>query len=194
MVSIQQFTDGLAAIPESDFTHENVLDFMRKNRVQAASLEPYTYFSAEHYTRNLIYRSPLFELLAICWEIGQKSAIHNHRDQRCWMAMAYGKVQVHNFKLIRKDASTGYCELAPSTHFLIDTNSPQEVDPREPIHQVLNLASFGSRAVTLHVYSRPYDSCEIYDLKGNLYQDVKLANTTEYGIVQTDKKLERVRL
>jgi cysteine dioxygenase len=194
MVSIQQFTHGLAAIPEKEFTHENVLDFMRKNRVRAASLEPYTYFSAEHYTRNLICRSPLFELLAICWEIGQKSAIHNHRDQSCWMAMAYGKVQVHNFKLIRKDPSTGFCELAPSTQFLIDADSPQEVDPREPIHQVLNLALFGSRAVTLHVYSRPYDSCEIYDLKGKQYQDVKLANTTEYGVVRTDKKLERVLL
>lgn len=194
MVNIQQFSDGLAAIPESDFTHENVLEFMRKNRVQPDSLEPYTYFSFEHYTRNLIYRSPLFELLAICWESGQKSAIHNHRDQSCWMAMAFGKVQVHNFKLIRKDPASGFCELAPSTQFLIDTDSPQEVDPREPIHQVLNLASFGSRAVTLHVYSRPYDSCEIYDLEGKHYQDVKLSNTSEYGVLQTDKRLQRARL
>ena len=194
MVSIQKFAEGLAAIPENDFTHQSVLDFIRKNRVERASLEPYTYFSLEHYTRNLIYRSTVFELLAICWEIGQKSAIHNHRDQSCWMAMAYGKVQVHNFKLIRKDPLTGFCELESSSQFLIDINSPQEVDPREPIHQVLNLASFRSRAVTLHIYSKPYDSCEIYDLAGKRYEDVKLANTTEYGVVQTDRKLEKVRL
>jgi cysteine dioxygenase len=194
MVTIQKFVDGLAAIPERDFTHENVLDFMRTNRVEPASLESYTYFSPEHYTRNLIYRSPLFELLAICWEIGQKSAIHNHRDQSCWMAMAYGKVQVHNFKLIRKDPATGFCELESSCEFLIDTDSPQEVDPQEPVHQVLNLSSFGSRAVTLHVYSKPYDSCEIYDLAGKKYEDVKLANTSEYGVLQTGRKLERVHL
>jgi cysteine dioxygenase len=194
MVTIKEFAEGLDGIPEKDFTHENVLEFVRKNRVEPASLEPYTYFSREHYTRNLIYRSPHFELLAICWEVGQKSAIHNHRDQNCWMAMAHGKVQVRNFKLIRKDPATGFCELEPSTEFLIETDSPQEVDPREPIHQVLNLPSFGSRAVTLHVYSKPYDSCEIYDLAGKRYEDVKLANATEYGVVQTDRKLERVRL
>jgi cysteine dioxygenase len=194
MVKIQAFTERLAAIPESDFTHANVLNFMRKNRVEPASLEPYTYFSSEHYTRNLIHRSPLFELLAICWEIGQKSAIHNHRDQSCWMAMAYGRVQVHNFKLIQKDPATGFCELESSSQFVIETESPQEVDPQEPIHQVLNLNSFGSRAVTLHVYSKPYDTCEIYDLPGKRYEDVRLVNTTEYGVVRTGRKLERVRL
>jgi cysteine dioxygenase len=193
-VTVQTFTEGLTAIPESDFTHANVLNFMRKNRVAPDSLEPYTYFSSEHYTRNLICRSPVFELLAICWEIGQKSAIHNHRDQCCWMAMAYGKVQVHNFKLIRKDPATRFCELESSSQFVIETDSPQEVDPQEPIHQVLNLHSFCSRAVTLHVYSKPYDTCEVYDLRGKRYEDVRLVNTTEYGVLRTDRKLERVRL
>ncbi len=194
MVSIQNFTEGLAAIPEREFTHENVLEFLRTNRVECSTLEPYTYFSAEHYTRNLIFRSPLFELLAICWESGQKSAIHNHRDQSCWMAMAYGKVQVHNFKLISKDPASHFCKLRSSSRFLIETDSPQEVDPEEPIHQVLNLASFGTRAVTLHVYSKPYDTCEIYDLKAKRFDDVKLFNTTEYGVLKTSAKLEKVRL
>ncbi len=194
MVGIQNFTAGLAAIPEREFTHENVLEFMRKNRVDCSSLEPYTYFSASHYTRNLVFRSDVFELLAICWESGQKSAIHNHRDQSCWMAMAYGKVQVHNFELIRKDPATHFCLLRSSSRFLIETDRPQEVDPEEPIHQVLNLASFGARAVTLHVYSKPYDSCEVYDLKAKRYDDVKLSNTTEYGVVKTGVQLEKALL
>ncbi|PYV26816.1 MAG: hypothetical protein DMG24_06165 [Acidobacteria bacterium] len=133
-------------------------------------------------------------MIAICWESGQKSAIHNHRDQCCWMAMAYGKVQVHNFKLIRKDAATGICELEPSNHFLIEVGRPQEVDPAEPIHQVVNPHSFGSRAVTLHVYSRPFDTCEIYDLKAKHYEDVNLVNTTEFGVVKTGRELEKVVL
>ena len=64
----------------------------------------------------------------------------------------------------------------------------------EPIHQVVNPHSFGSRAVTLHVYSRPFDTCEIYDLKTKHYEDVKLVNTTEYGVVKTAMKLEKVTL
>jgi hypothetical protein len=116
----------------------------------------------------------LYELIAICWESGQKSAIHNHRDQSCWMATAYGKVQVHNFKLIRKDPSTGYCELESSGQFLIEPDSPQEVDPEEPIHQVLNLPSFGSRAVT--------------------YEGVRLSNTSEFGVLKMDLQVEKVHL
>ena len=177
-MTIQDFVTELAAIPEQEFTHQSVLGFLRSYRVDAASLAPYLYFSRVHYTRHLIHRTELFELLAICWESGQKSAIHNHRDQSCWMAAAYGTVQVINFKLIRKDAASGFCELQPDSHFLITPDSPQEVDPDEPIHQVLNPSSFGSRAVTLHVYSRPFDTCEVYDLAAKRYKDVSLVNTS----------------
>ncbi len=194
MVLIEQFSRGLAAIPERDFTRERVMDFLRKNRVDPVSLSPYLYFSPDHYTRNLIQRTRLYELIAICWESGQKSAIHNHRDQSCWMAMGYGKIQVHNFKLIRKDTSTGFCELEPSSHFLIEPDSPQEVDPEEPIHQVSNPHSFGARAVTLHIYSKPFDTCEIYDLKSKHYEEVRLSNTSEFGILKTEMQVERVRL
>lgn len=181
MLPIQEFTRKLSAIPETDFTHEAVLDFLRANRVDYASLGDYLHFSPERYTRNLIHRTPLFELLAICWERGQKSAIHNHRDQSCWMAVARGTVQVHNFRLIRKDPAAGTCELEPSTHFLITPDSPQEVNPEEPIHQVLSL---GDRAVTLHIYSQPFDTCEVYDLKAKRYEVVRLKNFSEYGVLR----------
>lgn len=194
MVTIREFAERLAAIAEKDFTHQGVLEFVRQNRVEAASLSPYVFFSSEHYTRNLIHKTPLFELIAICWEIGQKSPIHNHCDQRCWMATPYGKVQVNNFKLVRRDAASGYCELAPSSNFMIEPDSPQEVDPAEPIHQVANPASFRSRAVTLHIYSRPFATCEVYDLKAKRCSTANLVNTSEYGVLKTDMKLEKVSL
>ena len=193
-MTIQDFATELAAIPEREFTHQSVLDFLRSHRVDAASLAPYLYFSREHYTRHLIHRTELFELLAICWESGQKSAIHNHRDQSCWMATAYGTVQVLNFKLIRKDAANGFCELRPDSHFLITPDTPQEVDPDEPIHQVLNPSSFASRAVTLHVYSKPFDTCEVYDLAAKRYKDVSLVNTSEFGVLKTGMAMEKVSL
>jgi len=194
MIPIQEFASELAAIPEAQFTHQGVLDYLRGHLVDIASLAPYLYFSGEHYTRNLIHQTPMFELIAICWEPGQRSAIHNHRGQRCWMAMAYGKVQVQNFRLVRQDAATGFCELEPSTHFVIEVNTPQEVDPEEPIHQVVNASSFGSRAVTLHVYSRPFDTCEVYDLKARHYEDVRLVNTTEFGVLKSEMAVEKVAL
>ena len=190
-VQIDDFGRRLSAIPETVFTHEGVLDFLRSNPVDAGSLSPYLYFCAQKYTRNLIHRTPLFELLAICWEIGQVSAIHNHRNQRCWMGIAHGKVQVQNFRLVRQDAAEQSCELQPTTRFIIDAEQPCEVDPEEPIHLVANPAVFGSRAVTLHIYSKPFDTCEVYDLKSGRYQDVQLVNTSEFGSVVSDLPVTR---
>jgi cysteine dioxygenase len=191
MTGIGEFAKGLGAISPAAFTRENVLGYLDRTPVDIRTMEPYLYFSLERYTRNLILKTPIFELIAICWESGQKSAIHNHCDQRCWMAMAYGKVQVHNFRLVERDTATGFCELEPSTQFTIEAGKPQEVDPEEPIHQVINPGSFKSRAVTLHVYSAPYDTCEVYDLKGKHYSVVNLVNTTEYGVVKSDLKLQK---
>jgi hypothetical protein len=82
----------------------------------------------------------------------------------------------------------------PSTHYIIEAGSPREVDPEEPIHQVSNPYSFNDRAVTLHVYSAPYSSCEVYDLKAKKYQDVSLVNSTEFGVVKSAWNLKKVSL
>ena len=194
MIPIDEFATRLAEIPAAGFTQEAVLAFLTDHRVDPATLSPYMFFSRDQYTRNLIYKNNLFELIAICWDTGQKSAIHNHRDQRCWMAVPYGKLQVHNFKLLRKDPTIGYCELATSDQFILDPESPQMVDPDEPIHQVRNLATFGSRAVSLHIYSHPFDTCEVYDLTANHYEDAPLVNTSEYGRLTSDLKVESLVL
>jgi cysteine dioxygenase len=194
MVSIQDFTQRLAAIPEDEFTHQGVLEYLRRNPVDLDSLDPYLYFCTEHYTRNLIQKTPLYELLAICWDSGQKSPIHNHANQRCWMAIAYGRVQVQNFRMLRRDPANHYCELEPTTNFIIDAERPAEVDPEEPIHSVANPGSFGSRAVTLHIYSRPFDTCEIYDFKARRFDVVRLTNTTEFGVLKSELKVEKAAL
>jgi hypothetical protein len=49
------------------------------------------------------------------------------------------------------------------------------------VHQVLNLPEFRERAVSLHLYSKPFDSCEVYSLEKGSYSDVPLYYTSEYG-------------
>ncbi len=58
---------------------------------------------------------------------------------------------------------------------------PAEVDVNEPVHQVLNLAEFGGRAVSLHIYSKPFDSCEVYFPEKGNYSDVPLYYTSKHG-------------
>src|SRR5262245_54521621 len=188
-VSIEEFVRGLCSIPEPRFGIGTVYDYLKEHPVEPESLESYLFFSRNHYTRNLIFKSELFELLAICWEVGQVSMIHNHQDQNCWMSIPLGKLRVQNFRVTDQDCSTRYCRLEPSDWFDMHQALPAEVNPEEPVHQVLNLPIFNERAVSLHIYSRPFNRCLVYSLENNQYTEVPLHYSSEYGKLCSDEKL-----
>jgi cysteine dioxygenase len=181
MLTIDGFTKGLAAIPEAEFTHDRVHAYLKENRVDAGSLQPYLHYAPTHYTRNLIYRSDLFELMAICWEVGQASRIHNHAGQRCWMAVPIGRLAVQNYEVVRQDEAAGFCELVEADRLEMDPEHPAHVESERPVHAVLNLNEYGQRATSLHIYSRPYDRCLVYAKEQKSYCEVPLFFDTEYG-------------
>lgn len=181
MKSIEQFVEGLCRIPEADFTTEPVEDYLRTTPVDPESLRSYLHFTPTHYTRNLIYRCPLFELMAVCWDVGHVSPIHNHAGQSCWMAVPIGTLDVQNYEVVAIDEKTGYCELRATDRFVMDPARPGHVEPERPVHAVLNPASYRRRAASLHVYSRPYDRCLVYSLEAKSYTQVPLFFDTEYG-------------
>jgi cysteine dioxygenase len=180
-IHIDQFVMGLCDIPEARFRPGIVYDYLRTHAVDADSLEQYFHFSNNHYTRNLIFKNELFELVAVCWEVGQSSQIHNHHNQNCWMAIPLGRLRVQNFRVLEHNEASRRCRLEPTTAMDIHKLLPAEVDPEEPIHQVLNLPDFNQRAVSLHIYSRPFDRCLVYSMETSQYREVPLHYTTEYG-------------
>ena len=94
-ISIQDFVQELRKFPEAAFDQtEKIRRFLQENPIDPDSLAPYLTWDRQHYTRNLIDKTTLYELMAICWEIGQASSIHNHRDQNCWMAVHAGRLLV----------------------------------------------------------------------------------------------------
>lgn len=179
---INQFVAELCAIPETEFKTGMMYDFLKKHPVEQSSLEPYLFFTKKFYTRNLIFKNELFEVMTLCWEIGQESSIHNHSEQNCWMTIPVGKLLIQNFKELEHNESENFCRLAPSTAIVISKDFPAaEVDQEEPIHQVCNLERFNERAVSLHIYSKPYDKCLIYTPKKNQVQEVNLFYTSVEG-------------
>jgi predicted metal-dependent enzyme (double-stranded beta helix superfamily) len=179
-VTLERFVDGLTAIRKEEFTLHGVARYLEHNPVEASSLAPYLRYEPTHYTRNLIYKSELFELLAICWDVGQLSRVHNHQGQRCWMAAPIGRLAVQNYRVVRED-DKGFCELAEANRLVMDSAHPCYVDPEMPIHSVLNLAEYGQKATSLHVYSLPYDRCLVYSLEQRSYTEVPLFYDSEYG-------------
>src|SRR5260370_41487913 len=96
---------GLADIPARDFPLQNLQDYALRHSVLPETLDKYCYFSKGNYTRNLIFKNDVFECMTICWEVGQHSRIHNHRDQNCWMSAPIGRLRVQNYRVDRRDAA-----------------------------------------------------------------------------------------
>lgn len=181
-VSIDHLVLALRELPERAFIEiETLRVLLQENPVQAESLAPYLTWDRRHYTRNLIDRTLLYELLAICWDVGQVSSVHNHRGQNCWMAVPIGRLQVENFHLVREDVAAGRCELEPKNVVEMNVAAPCAVDPADPVHRVLNPREFNQRAVSLHVYSRPFDTCVVYSPEQGTCGEIKLNFNTEYG-------------
>jgi cysteine dioxygenase len=181
-LSIQDFVAALRKFPEPSFTpSEQILDFLTHTPVDPATLAPYLTWDRQHYTRNLIDKTPLYELVAICWEVGQASSVHNHRDQNCWMAAPIGRLLVENYRLLTQDVDAGTCELNTADTVEMNPAQPCAVDPLEPVHRVTNPREFNARAVSLHVYSRPFDTCIVYSPEQGTCGEIKLHYTTEYG-------------
>jgi cysteine dioxygenase len=183
-LQISDWVKNLSAIPERDFTLLNIQDYCLQHAVLPDSIEKYCFFSKGNYTRNLVFKNDVFECMTVCWEIGQKSRIHNHRDQNCWMSVPIGRLLVQNYRVDDRDAAHGKCRLVPTDTLEMNPTHPAYVNPAEPVHEVINPAEFSQRAVSVHIYSKPFDSCEVYRRDEGTYSDVPLFYTSEYGVLK----------
>jgi predicted metal-dependent enzyme (double-stranded beta helix superfamily) len=181
-VAIDELVQGLHAVPAPAFDDtEEILSLLAKMPVEEGSLAPYLSWDRQHYTRNLIDKTELYELVAVCWEVGQSSSVHNHRDQNCWMAAPVGRLVVENFHVSFQDLDAGKCQLLASNTVELTAASPCAVDPREPVHRVVNPRERQERAVSLHVYSRPFDTCVVYSPELGTCGDIRLHYNTAFG-------------
>src|SRR3954467_10257550 len=124
-LSIQDFISELHKFPEKAFVPTSeILAFLERTSVAPESLSPYLTWDRQHYTRNLIDKTPLYELIAICWEVGHHSSIHNHRDQNCWMAVPIGRLMVQNYRVLFQDLKAGKCHIEKSFAVQMDAANP----------------------------------------------------------------------
>lgn len=180
-VKIENLIEGLREIPDAEFTCDNVYQFLAENPIDVDTISPYFFWCERFYTRNLIYKDARLELMTLCWERGQNSRVHNHADQRCWMTVPIGKLRGQNFRAVEIDEETGFCKLEKTDRFDLSNCLAAKVELEEPIHQILNLPEFDERAVSLHIYSKPFDKCLSYCLETDRFAEVPLYYTSVNG-------------
>ena len=173
-VGVENLIKGLCELSERDFKVDNVYRFLAENPIDVDSISKYLHWSENFYTRNLIYKNERFEMMALCWDKGQASKIHNHADQMCWMTVPIGKLRGQNFSVLEIDETKGFCKLAETNQFDLSDCLAAKVELEEPVHQILNLAEFDERAVSLHIYSKPFDKCLSYCRETDRFAEVPL--------------------
>jgi cysteine dioxygenase len=114
-------------------------------------------FDAANYTRNLVHHEANFELLLLCWGANQKSPIHNHEGQRCWMAVLDGAVVETLFEV----PAGGGAPARKGAPRSLERGGVAFITDEIALHEI---ASGGGRAaVSLHLYARPFSTCRVYD-------------------------------
>ena len=140
-----------------------VAEALRGVRIDERTLTPYLTWAPGRYTRNLVARDEAFELIAICWEADARSAIHDHADSDCAFVLQRGAITCENFRIAWPDAPAGRCELKATT---TRTLREGEIDMRSGHLSVHRVGAAGGRAITLHVYAKPIETCLNFDEDG----------------------------
>jgi cysteine dioxygenase len=143
---------------------------------------------SKKYTRNLIATDhETFTLMLLCWNESQGSPIHSHAGSECFMRIIEGSVVESKYHVIQSNC-TKIDESFADITFSADSDNASSSDRTQnsklPVvelysHRVASEGSvlfindtigvhkienpFPTRAVTLHCYLPPYESCVLYD-------------------------------
>ena len=175
--SVADFVAGLRELERDLITKDRIAQYMGEATLRPEALSEYVWWRDSLYTRNLIYRDELFEVMTICWSPGQRTAVHTHNGQLGWMTVAQGEVRTHEFRhtscnapenqnVVNIDCLGGATELQldrVGTVVCSEGTGMVTVDKLQTIHQIENAGTTG--CVSLHVYSKPFDSCIAFDLE-----------------------------
>lgn len=167
-LGMDEFVERMRALCARGLPSDEVQRLLAGSSIEPASLERYVRFEAGRYTRHLVFKSADVELLVLCWAQGSRAPIHGHEGERCWARVERGRLRFTAWRELSRhplrvepvgdaiDGGAGY------------------VDGPADLHSVENPADWGEDAVSLHVYSKPYAECDIYDTAEGLVRRVRL--------------------
>ena len=128
-----------------------------------SEVESFALLSEGRYTRTLLYRDEDMEVIVLGWGRGSRAPIHGHDGQQCMLMTVAGELEMTDYRLIAGGQTPGYAlieRMGPSRTLLPGAVDHREVDTE--LHSV-RPSAHSDFAISLHVYSRPVDTCLVYD-------------------------------
>lgn len=136
--------------------YEEVLSQSDNLFISLDEFTPYATWNKQRYTRNCIARNEDFELILLCWEEGQKTAIHCHNEQECWVKVIQGSFVEDLFAFPEKNQ-----QLKFAGRVRVSQNEVTTIDNTELLHSLENTNK--GRSMSLHLYMKPITKCRVFN-------------------------------
>jgi predicted metal-dependent enzyme (double-stranded beta helix superfamily) len=173
--SLDDFVAEMAHIPSPDLTLPMLHELTGNLDVRDDLIRDHIYFSSGSYTRNLVCRTPRFDMLVLCWRPGHVTTIHDHCGSLNATRVVHGTLTSRLFRPAgRPTPDRCLVELSQEEH--LSPGGFSLVD-RDEIHQLANTST--EDLVTLHVYAKPLRDILVYDPASGAMERVTLRYSLE---------------
>lgn len=172
-ISLCQMLQCVAGLKEEDFELEPYFDIVERLEVPDDLIEQHIHFTEESYARNLIFVTPRFEMIVMCWKPGQISSIHDHLDSFAISKVERGTLCNRNFRRTDDGQKEGYAEIEMINEEFKPAGSWLKLD-RDAIHQMGNHPDADEDLVTIHYYARPLREIHYYHPEKKSIERVRL--------------------
>ncbi|CAB3983582.1 cysteine dioxygenase type 1 [Paramuricea clavata] len=158
---------------------EEVIRVMKSYKSNKDDWKKYAHFSAQSYTRNLVDRgNGKFNLILLCWGEGQGSGVHDHSGSHCFMKIMEGQLVETLFAWPHDpNVQEQLTEIDSKTY---ENDQVAHICDDHGIHRVEN-RSHSNPAVSLHLYSPPFDAAQSFDENSGKAKKCKVTFHSENG-------------
>lgn len=162
--TLGQLISELSKLEKSTLDPNKVAQLLSETNVSSSEIQPLLHFRKDRYTRNLVHRSSTFDVIVLCWPPNSGTAVHDHGQQFGWVRVLKGALEE-----IRYEDGDSPTEMdsdrtwIPRVHSRVVIPAGPAVAAVDSNHGVHKLGALDNPAVSLHIYSKPLDTCLVFD-------------------------------
>ncbi|XP_073409281.1 cysteine dioxygenase type 1 isoform X1 [Dendrobates tinctorius] len=157
---------------------EEVQSIMESYESNPMEWMKYAKFDPYRYTRNLVNEgNGKFNLMILCWGEGHGSSIHDHTNSHCFLKLLQGNLKETLYDWPQKKSNGS---MVKKSEGVLKLNQCAYINDSIGLHRVEN-SSHTETAVSLHLYSPPFDHCQTFDQRTGHRNTVKMTFWSKYG-------------
>jgi len=186
-ITLETLIEKLHVLFADDYVNvEDVQQAMESYVPVYTEWSKYAHFDPHRYTRNLVDTgNGKFNLILLCWGEGHGSGVHDHADAHCWMKVMDGVLCENLYDWPDSESMSGeppecYQAMVPRVVNEYKTGEVAYINDSIGLHRVEN-NSHSSPAVSLHLYSPPFDMCQSFDERTGKSSNCKVVFWSKYG-------------